>query len=109
LFHSAFFNVRDANVLRKGVELGRDRVVFVGDPRPVGGKDVVGLAPQEEGVGRLEPVVNDPPKVLVRERDQSAALVKATARVLFGPSRTLHDPIHRQERGHREFHGLLLT
>src|SRR6266511_3516411 len=38
------------DVLGEAVQLRRDRVVLVGDPRPVGGKDVVGLAAQKEGV-----------------------------------------------------------
>jgi hypothetical protein len=95
---------RGGDVLGQLVEPGGDRVGLVGDLRPEAGEDLVGAAPQQEGVGRGDPVDHQSAHVVVGVGELPAALAELVAGVLLCTSRVLHDAVQRQEGGQRQPH-----
>lgn len=70
------------HVLRHRIERGRDRIVRIGDPRPIRCKDLVRLASEQEGIDLREYIGDVLSHVGVRKRDQPAPVVEPAARIL---------------------------
>jgi hypothetical protein len=68
--------------------------------RPVGGEDVVGLAPEQEVERRAHRLPYDLAHPLVPVVDRPATESEAAALVLFRTARGLHDPVERQKGVH---------
>jgi hypothetical protein len=70
--------------LGEGIELRGNPIALVCDGRPVGGKDIVGLATQKEGICGPEPFDHDTAHVIVEERHQPAGLLEASGFIFVG-------------------------
>ena len=91
------------DVFLHAVQLGCDRIVRIGDARPVGGKDLVGPAAKEERVGSHRLLDDELAHHLVPVFHRPTALLEAAIAVFVGAARPLHHSIKSQKGADHKF------